>query len=217
MTYEVSSLTSGLSPITDSGNATELTPDALAGCFFQMPAFVFPFEESGKSNAATLDYSHHGVENSTSQDADYGKLEKNAIALFASAKEQIFEDGMESDFSREIAEFITSYGHSAMEAIIGLVLCGRINSEVVSEALRAIGRIDHVSTYRDRLWLLERGLYSSYARVRDGAIVGLAYLDDPIAIKPLRFAIEREQTPELRKDMGQVLSQLQDTLKWRTS
>jgi len=217
MNHEVSSLTSGFSPITDSGNSTGPTPAALAESFFQRRVVVFQPRELRESDAATLDYSHHGVESSTSQDTDSGELEKNATALFASAKEQIFEDGMESDFSREIAEFITSYGRSAMEAIIGLILCGRINSEVVSEALRVIGRIDHVSTYRDRLWLLERGLYSSYARVRDGAIVGLAYLDDPIAIKPLGFAIEREQTPELRKDMEQVLSQLQDTLKWRTS
>jgi hypothetical protein len=143
-------------------------------------------------------------------------LERRAITLFASAKEQIFEDGMESDFSRELIEFIRSYGRASMEVIIRRVLSDWLNPEVTSETLRVVGRIHHPTTYRDRLWLLERGLYSASARVRDGAVLGLAYLDDPIAITPLKFAIERELTPELRQDMTQVLSQLEDTQTWHT-
>jgi len=138
-------------------------------------------------------------------------LEQKVAALFVSAREQIFEDGMESDFSRGLVRFVTSYGRSAMEIIIRLILSDWINSEVISEALRVIGRIRHPGTYRDRLWLLERGLYSPSARVRDGATVGLAYLDDPVSITPLRYAIQREPVSELRRDMEQVLSQLEET------
>ena len=96
-----------------------------------------------------------------------------------------------------------------MEAIINLLLSNRANTDVASEALKVIGRLNHKITYRDRLWLLERGLYNSSARVRDGAILGLAFMNDSIAIAPLKSAIERERIPELRQDMKQVLAQLE--------
>ena len=65
------------------------------------------------------------------------------------------------------------------------------------------------TTYRERLWLLERGLYSASARARDGAVLGLAFLNDPLAVEPLKAAIKREINPELRQDMEQVLAQLE--------
>jgi hypothetical protein len=126
-----------------------------------------------------------------------------------SAKEEVFEDGMESDFSRNLSEFIISFGHLAMETIIPIILSERTNTEVASEAFRILGRLNHKITYRDRLWLLERGLYSASARVRDGAVLGLAFLNDSLAIAPLKSAIERERIPELRKDMEQILTQLE--------
>jgi hypothetical protein len=46
--------------------------------------------------------------------------------------------------------------------------------------------------------------------VRDGATLGLASLNDPQAITPLKQAIEREQIGELREDMQQVLDQLEN-------
>lgn len=214
----MSSRTSSIqsSPITESDNTTGLARDLFAESLFRMPTIV-QRPEPKETDAATLDYYNEGIESSTSQQVDSGKLEEKATVLFASAKDQIFEDGMESNFSRELVEFVKAYGHSAMEIIIRIVLSDRINFEIVSEALRVIGRIHHPATCRERLWLLESGLYSSSARVRDGAVVGLAYLDDPIAITPLGLAIKRESVTELRQDMEQVLSQLEDTQKWRSS
>lgn len=204
------------STITESDNTTGPSRDLLAESLFRMPTIV-QRPELTETDAATLEYCNKGIESSTSQQIDSKELEEKATLLFASAKDQIFEDGMESNFSRELVEFVRAYGHSAMEIIIRIVLSDRINFEIVSEALRVIGRIHHPATYRDRLWLLESGLYSSSARVRDGSAVGLAYLDDPIAITSLKFAMKRESVTELRRDMEQVLSQLEDTQKWRAS
>jgi len=216
MPSETSSTASQPSAATDADSTTELSYDPLAASFFQMRTRITRFKPR-ETEAATLDYSYKGSESSTSQLLDPGELEKKASALFISAREQIFEDGMESGFSREIAALISSHGRAAMEVIIPLLLSDWLNPEVTSEALRVVGRIHHPPTYRDRLWLLERGLYSPSARVRDGATLGLAYLDDPIAITPLKYAIERESVPELRQDMEQVLAQLEDTQKWPTS
>lgn len=162
-----------------------------------------------KADARTVNYYISNVESSTSEIAGIGFLVEQANSIFGNAKEEIFEDGMDSDFSRNLSDFIVSFGHSAMEAIIPIMLSEHTNTEIASEAFRILGRLNNKVTYRDRLWLLERGLYSSSARVRDGAVLGLAFLNDSLAIPPLKSAIEREPNLDLRKDMEQILAQLE--------
>jgi hypothetical protein len=149
------------------------------------------------------------IDSSTAEFANSQLLYEQATSIFSNAREEIFEDGMESKFSLNLSEFIVSFGHPAMETIINLLLSNRLNTEVASEAFRVLGRLRHKNTYRDRLWLLERGLYNRSARVRDGAALGFAFLNDQLAIAPLQAAIERELIPELRKDMEQILAQLE--------
>jgi len=183
-------------PATDSGTSTELIEN------------LFRKAEHHQLKNDTSITSYY-LENSTSEFIYFEFLSKKANALFRSAKDDVFEDGVESDFSRNLIDFITIYGHSAMETIIPIILSDRISTEIASEAFRVLGRLNHKATYRDRLWLLERGLYSTSARVRDGATLGLAFLNDSLAIPPLKSAIEREAIPELRQDMEQVLTQLE--------
>ena len=194
-------------PPTDSNAATGFD-DPLVENLFKKVQSVTQIELQD-IDARTVKYYGGSVESSTSKIANSGLLDKQANSIFAGAKEEIFEDGMESDFSRNISDFIASFGHSAMEVIIPIILSEQTNTEVSSEAFRILGRLNHKITYRDRLWLLERGLYSTSARVRDGAILGLAFLNDSLAIAPLKSAIERERIPELRKDMEQILAQLE--------
>ncbi len=194
------------SPITDSGVATEPTWDPIAGGLFRKPAFI-GWEPKTSLQGSTLGRRLESFEGSTSQEPDSAELTARISEIFSSAREQVFEDGMESAFSLAFAELLTSFGHSAMEGIISLVISGQVNPEVVAESLRVIGRLRHVATHRDRLWLLERCLYSPSVRVRDGAVVGLAFLDDRLAGDPLRSAIERESVAELRDDMKRVLAQ----------
>lgn len=197
----------GSIPPTDSNAPTGFNSPLVDNLFKKvLPKTQHNIQET---NAPTIKYYGGNVESSTAKIIDSELLSKQADSIFASAKGEIFEDGIESDFSRKLSEFIMSFGHSAMEAIIPVLLSDHTNTEVSSEALRVIGRLNHKTTYRDRLWLLERGLYSASARLRDGAVIGLAFLNDPIAVTPLRSAIEREPIPELRHDMEQVLSQLE--------
>lgn len=195
-------------PPTDSNVATGFD-NPLVENFFQKVKSVSPYQIQDIEDAHTVKYYGEGVESSTSKFVNSNVLEKQANSIFINAKEEIFEDGMESQFSRNLSQFIVSFGHPAMEAIINLLLSNSVNTEVASEALRVIGRLNHKITYRDRLWLLERGLYNSSARVRDGAILGLAFMNDSIAIAPLKSAIDRERIPELQQDMKQVLAQLE--------
>ena len=97
-----------------------------------------------------------------------------------------------------------------MEVLAYLIVYEKVNAEIASEALRWLGRMDHPVSYHYRLWLLERGLRCSSAIVRDGATLGLASLDDHHAVTYLKQTIQREPCEELRKDMGQVLIQLEN-------
>ena len=130
-------------------------------------------------------------------------------ALFAAARYEVFEEGMDSHFSRCLTSMIEQYGKKTVEVSLSLSVQSATNSEVAYETMRLFGRIDHPATYKERMSALMKGLRHSVARVRDGAALGLASLDDPQAIHALREAIAREQCQELREDIKQVLKQLE--------
>jgi hypothetical protein len=131
--------------------------------------------------------------------------------LVSSADEEVFEDGMETAFSNGLIAFVKRYGDLAIDVLAGHIIGETINAEVAAEVLRWIGQMDDVKTHHKRRWLLERCLNCSSARVRDGAVLGLSFLDDPHAIPYLESAIEHESIHELRRDMEQVLDQLRET------
>ena len=194
-------------PPTDSNASTGLN-DPLVENLFEKVQHKAKYQIR-EINAGTLNYHSKSAESSTTEFIDIGFLEQQARSIFFRAKEEVFEDGMESDFSQSLLSFIRSFGHSAMEVIIPIMRSEQTNTEIASEAFRILGRLNNKTTYRERLWLLERGLYSVSARVRDGAVLGLAFLNDPLVVAPLKAAIDRERIPELRKDMEQVLAQLE--------
>jgi hypothetical protein len=129
--------------------------------------------------------------------------------IFGEAKNEYFEDGMESRFSRKLISLIRKYKQDAIEAITCLIVYEKVNSEVAGEALRWIGRMEHAESYMFRRWLLERSITLSSIYVKEGAILGIASMDDKHAIKYLQKAIEIESCNELKADMQQVLEQLE--------
>jgi hypothetical protein len=138
-------------------------------------------------------------------------LELSISYLFKAGKEERFEDGKESNFSRSLVSFIYEYEISALEIIGDLILNKKVEAEPASEALRWLGLIEHSATYFYRLTLLEQALSSSSPQIRDGAALGLAFMDDPSAINPLKSAIKREKIELLKQNLNQVLVQLETT------
>jgi HEAT repeat protein len=157
----------------------------------------------------TEDAQYEWLESSSALQDHLEKIRQKTAALFEAAKDQHFEDGMESAFSNELVALIGKYGDAAVKAITHLITSEIVNVEVASEALRWLGRMDHAPTYHTRLSLLERSLFSPSAPVRDGAALGLAAMDDPHAITYLKQAIQKEKYPTLREDLKQVLTQLE--------
>jgi hypothetical protein len=181
----------------------------------KLTAFPSPAAQSEATTTAQGDlreeidrFSQERIGNITTQEEPLGEILK---ALFREARSITFEDGMESDFSRELVRLVRQYGKTAMAVITSLIVNDNVNAEVAAETLRWLGRVDHPPSHHDRLWLLERSLLSTSVLVRDGAALGLASLDDPHAIPYLRQAIDREKYASLREDLKQVHYQLEST------
>lgn len=132
--------------------------------------------------------------------------------LFRGARGQRFENGMESPFSRDLVSLVKEHGDVAVKAIAEIVFSEEAHAEVIGEALHWLGDIDDPKSDSSRLDLLEKSLKSPSPSVRDGAALGIAFLDNPHAIPFLQDAIKQEKHPGLRQDLQQVLDQLEETL-----
>jgi hypothetical protein len=128
--------------------------------------------------------------------------------VFQRGAEEEFEDGMESEFSRELESLVTIYGSASKPILARLLDDAEISPRVWAEALRWLGRLHDPASHEARLWVLEKGLSSMFPIVRDGAALGLSSMDDPAAIPYLQRAVDSEVIAELRTDMEQILSQL---------
>ncbi len=126
-------------------------------------------------------------------------------------RDQIFEDGIESEFSQNFVRIISKYKKIALDNLEKLIESNSVNAEVLSEAVRWLPRIQDISTYNQRLALTTRCLFSPWPRVRDAATLALSSFGDSSAVTALRRAIEREGIDELRADMEQALQYLEFT------
>ena len=149
---------------------------------------------------------------STSKEEEHPDLYHQIDNLFDIEKDDEFEDGMENKFSKLLIAFIEKYEKKAIEELTPIFIEEEKNAEIISEALRWIGRMYHNATHSDRLWLLLRCLFCSSPYIRDGALLGLESMNDLGAINSLRNAIKKEKYFELKKDMEKVLHQLETNL-----
>jgi len=135
-------------------------------------------------------------------------LYETLLNLFAAARQEDFEDGVHTDFSRKLVRLIEMVSTPAIEVLASIIIKEKVNPAVSAEALKWISHIDQPRSYAFRLWLLERSLQSSFSRIRDAALIGIAAADDPHSIPAIKDAIRRETCQELREDLNQVLYQL---------
>ena len=141
------------------------------------------------------------------------KLSTYIKSLFSLAENIEFEVGMTNQFSDNLENAIEVLGIPALLEIKKTILNEETSLTVAAETMRYIGNIES-NTYRtERRELLETCLLNSrFVWVKDGAAVGLSYIDDPESIGVLKIAIEKEEYEDLKQDMILVLEQLEDTL-----
>jgi hypothetical protein len=134
-----------------------------------------------------------------------GDVEHEVQSLFEAARDEEFEDGIESQFSVRLTNLIEAQGDLAMGAINKVMFGGNAALDAASEAMRWLGQMKDPETHLYRIWTLRQGLKSNSLRIRDGAALGLSFLADPRVIPDLELAISREPCAELRSDLESVL------------
>lgn len=133
---------------------------------------------------------------------------------FVAAREEHFESGMESEFSRNLLALIARHGTMAVTSLLEFTRGSETFSEAASEALRWLGKIHDPETEAIRFWVLQHCLLNSpHSNVRDGAVLGLASMDNPGAIPNVERAFEAESNPLVRAGIKQLLDQLDSTAR----
>jgi hypothetical protein len=131
--------------------------------------------------------------------------------IFERGASEFFEDGMNSNFAQELLLSVMEYGNGAINAIAEYLFSSTANSDVGSEALRRLTEVEDRRIFASRWALLQRGLRHRSSRVRDGAILGFASLDDRRALELLKGVETEEPVPELRHLIQKVIEQLGTT------
>lgn len=128
--------------------------------------------------------------------------------LFKQGASEFFQDGVHSHFSRVLLATIAQHSHVAFRGIYEYLVSSDANADVMSEALRWLADFNDPATFAQRWSILQRALRSRSSRVRDGAILGFAALDDPRARPLLLEARNVEQIPELQRLIDKAVEQL---------
>lgn len=142
---------------------------------------------------------------------------REASRAFMLAADEVFESGIESEFSRTLDSLLRTRGNAGVEALEALLFSSMANAEVAGEFLKWLGSVDHGESKQHRRKLLERALDSPSARIRYGAALGLAAMDDPASLVALHSVIERESHRRLQQYFQLVIDQLEATQRCLSS
>lgn len=137
-------------------------------------------------------------------------LDREVEGVLARARDEVFEDGVQSRLSRDLSDFIDRTGALGVAALahrIQVHNAGR-DEHAAAEALRCIGRSTDARTHHVRLSLLEECLFDESMLLRDAAMLGLESLGEAHAAPYLRQAAEREQYGPLKREMLDLAGEL---------
>lgn len=116
----------------------------------------------------------------------------------------IDDDLLNNQFGKKLYKIINKYDALAIMVISSLLDSHRIKFLQAIQLLSYIGKLRHLPTYYHRTWLLVKNLDATSKYVRDGASLGLLYLENPSTINALKAAMEREPSKQLCANMNQV-------------
>ena len=124
-------------------------------------------------------------------------------AIFKHAKHEVFEDGYDSVFSRDIEDLVynKNAAFSVVKSVREYLHSEDMIGEIACEALCVLGRIEHEQSHSNRLRLLIEALSHDSHWVRDGATIGLSSMGDTSAIPYLKEAAKNETVKMMKKYM----------------
>lgn len=135
-------------------------------------------------------------------------LERSLAALLEGARDERFQDGMDSNLGVGLRVLFRNYATDFVPVLDEQLERRDISARILAEVFYTLGQINDETTKGWRFATLVRFLKSPSPNVRDAAATGLAYLDDKSAVPYLREAIERESSESFREDLRAVVEQL---------
>jgi len=136
------------------------------------------------------------------------QLPQTVLQLFLAAATESFEAGMNSGLSVGIEKLLMSFGPAAIAAMTEPIRAGLPCEDVAAEALRTIGRVHQQATRMERLALLLQMLEHRSYFLRDAALTGLAYANDPSVIPHLEALTSSVAEPVFAEDLHQLMADL---------
>ena len=142
------------------------------------------------------------------QNAGTGKLTQELVGYINAARNERFEDGMESRFSERVRKSILNGGSEAVRAWAHVLTLRDNAHETTEEFLRIIGYLKDQQSHEKRREVLTGMLRRGEPAIRDAAGLGLAALDDPTTLPAVREALDAETEEWVRKGLRQVAEHL---------
>ena len=150
------------------------------------------------------------IDKSTLDAAIPREVEERLDRLCLAARDEQFEAGVESQFSRALQRLLWAYHPTAvLRSLRARLVNDDDGPEVLSEILQWASRQEAGAMRTHVIELAAAGLHHASALVRDAAALALACLDERAAVAHLRQALEREAVPELREDLEDLIRSLE--------
>lgn len=137
------------------------------------------------------------------------RVEEHLDYLCMIAYDEPFEAGIESQFSKDLQRLCMYNPNAVLQSLRTRLMDNSTNPSVSAEILQWASRQEATAIRTLVVDLLSAGLRHPSSLVRDVAASGLAYLDEDAAIIYLRQALEREDIPELREDLEDLIRSLE--------
>ncbi len=173
---------------------------AVGSCMFSATAPPLPFWKRRNDWGST-----------SLLEAEADETDEIAVDLAAAlwrARDESFEDGMDSRLRRWLSEQPHGRGVEFVTALAALLEGGEAPPEPTAIALRWLSERASPEAETHRKWLFERSLYSHSPVVRDGAVIALQSVGDPSAVAALEAAALREPIAILRDEMEAASKEL---------
>lgn len=142
------------------------------------------------------------------------KIDEELSTTFKSTLQMLEENIMinaeDSEVFFEFNTLFMKYGDDAIYLLQDLITRNEINSIFAGKLLKHIGSIANnfpinLFTFT---WMLENFLNSKKIAIRNSAVLGLSYVNNPKTIPAIKKALEVEPIPEIKRNINQVLDQL---------
>ena len=141
--------------------------------------------------------------------ADNLQIEQSVLNIFDTYEHEEFDTDTAYDFTDDLERLIRADGKPVIRIINHLINKHLLDNTLVSETLRALGRIEDDNTKNTRYELLISSIKEDSVIIRDGAVSGLSFLDDKRALSQLRMLFEREALPILKNNIKVAIRSLE--------